>query len=355
MAAARLAKAPVFLVGDIDKGGVFASLYGTVKLVGRDASRIKGFIINKFRGDPAILRPGLDMISAKTGKPVIGVLPYVADLGLPEEDGLALRSGVIGKRDATIRIVVVRLRYISNFTDFDPLAQEPDVDLIYSINPSDIENADMVIVPGSKNTVKDLLILKERGLDQSIQRASGKGIPIMGMCGGYQMLGTRILDPHGAESGHGEVQGLGLLDIETLFEREKITCQAEAEIVSDLQFGIRNEESKGRLNLKGYEIHMASSSGDIGLFKLTRLGDGYAGPVLDGSRKGNCWGTYLHGIFDNNEFRRCLLNVIRERKGLSALENTVDYLGMKEKAIDNLAELVRTNLDMDHIMRSMEL
>ena len=135
MAAARLAKAPVFLVGDIDKGGVFASLYGTVKLVGRDASRIKGFIINKFRGDPAILRPGLDMISAKTGKPVIGVLPWAADLGLPEEDGLALKSSVIGKRDASLRIVVVRLRYISNFTDFDPLAQEPDVDLVYSIEP----------------------------------------------------------------------------------------------------------------------------------------------------------------------------------------------------------------------------
>ena len=176
------------------------------------------------------------MISAKTGKPVIGVLPYVADLGLPEEDGLALRSGIIGKRDRrTIRIVVVRLRYISNFTDFDPLAQEPDVDLLYSNNPSDIENADMVIIPGSKNTVKDLLFLKERGLDQSIRRASAKGIQVMGMCGGYQMLGTRILDPHGVESVHEEVQGLGLLDIETLFDKEKITCQAEAEIVSNLR------------------------------------------------------------------------------------------------------------------------
>ena len=360
MAAARLAKAPVFLVGDIDKGGVFASLYGTVKLVGRDASRIKGFIINKFRGDPAILRPGLDMISARTGKPVIGVLPYAADLGLPEEDGLALKSGIIGKRDASLRIVVVRLRYISNFTDFDPLAQEPDVDLVYSIDPSAIENADMVILPGTKNTVKDLLLLKERGLDQSIRKASGKGIPIMGMCGGYQMLGTRILDPHHVECDHGEVTGLGLLDIETLFEKEKITCQAEAMLVRSDEFGVRSEKHNEML-LKGYEIHMGSSTGDIGLFRVQRLDSNFqprtpnSELVLDGSRKGNCWGTYLHGIFDNNEFRRCLLNVIRERKGLSALENTVDYVGMKEKAIDNLAELVRTNLDMDHIMRSMEL
>jgi adenosylcobyric acid synthase len=361
MAAARLAKAPVFLVGDIDKGGVFASLYGTVKLVGRDASRIKGFIINKFRGDPAILRPGLDMISAKTGKPVIGVLPYAADLGLPEEDGLALRAGVIGKWDTTIRIVVVRLRYISNFTDFDPLAQEPDVDLIYSIDPSHIENADMVILPGSKNTVKDLLLLKERGIDKSIRRASDKGIPIMGMCGGYQMLGTRILDPLHVESGHGEVQGLGLLDIETLFEKEKITCQAEAEIVASAEFGMRNAEWNCAEKLKGYEIHMGSSTGAIGLFRVRRL-DGnsalrspHSALILDGSQKGNCWGTYLHGIFDNNEFRRSLLNGIRQQKGLSALENTVDYPGMKEKAIDNLADMVRKHLDMEHILRSMEL
>lgn len=155
MAAARLAKAPVLLVGDIDKGGVFASLYGTVKLLGRDGRRIKGFIINKFRGDADILKPGLDMIEQKTGKPVIGVLPYVADLGLPEEDGLALKNGSTSQGDGSIRIVVVRLKYIANFTDFDPFFCEPDVHLLYSTNPSDIENADMVIVPGSKNTVKD--------------------------------------------------------------------------------------------------------------------------------------------------------------------------------------------------------
>ncbi len=359
MAAAKLAKAPVYLVGDIDKGGVFASLYGTVKLLGRDSSRIRGFIINKFRGDPAILDPGLDMISRKTGKPVIGVLPYVHDLGLPEEDGLGLRSALMGKLQASIRIVVVRLKYISNFTDFDPLAQEPDVDLLYSNNPSDIENADMVIIPGSKNTVKDLLFLKERGLDQSIQRVRTKGTHIMGMCGGYQMLGGKILDPHGVESGHAEVAGLGLLDIETLFEKEKITCQAEAEL--NAECGMRNAEWKCTEKLKGYEIHMGSSSGAIGLFRLRRLASNsefripHSEFILDGSRKGNCWGTYLHGIFDNNEFRRCLLNGIRESKGLPNLSTGADYAAMKEKAIDNLADMVRKHLDIDFIMRSMAL
>ena len=177
MASARLARAPVLLVGDIDKGGVFASLYGTVKLVGRDAARIKAFIINKFRGDVGLLDPGLKMIEAKTGKPVIGVLPYVSDMGLPEEDSLALRNGTHAMGDGTLRIVVVRLPYISNFTDFDPFFCEPDVQLVYSVNPADIENADLLIIPGSKNTVKDLLFLKSRGIDASIRRAAGKGRP----------------------------------------------------------------------------------------------------------------------------------------------------------------------------------
>jgi adenosylcobyric acid synthase len=352
MAAAKLAKAPVYLVGDIDKGGVFASLYGTVKLLGRDGSRIHGFIINKFRGDPAILDPGLDMISRKTGKPVIGVLPYVHDLGLPEEDGLGLRSALVGKVQASVRIVVVRLKYISNFTDFDPLAQEPDVDLLYSNNPSDIENADMVIIPGSKNTVKDLLFLKDRGLDASIGRAFANGIQVMGMCGGYQMLGKKILDPHGVESGHAEVAGLGLLDIETLFEKGKITCQAEADL--NAEFGMRNAEWNCTEKLNGYEIHMGTSTGAIGLFRVRRYGSNTA-PVLDGSRKENCWGTYLHGIFDNNDFRRNLLNGIRESKGLPAVSTGVDYTAMKEKAIDNLASMVRKHLDIDFIMRSMDL
>jgi adenosylcobyric acid synthase len=359
MSAAIMAKAPVLLVGDIDKGGVFASLYGTVKLLGRDSRHIRGFIINKFRGDMEILKPGLEMIKDKTGKPVIGVLPYVCNMGLPEEDGLSLyvKSEIRSQKseEKTIKIVVVRLKYLSNFTDFDPLAQEPDVELIYSINPAEIENADMVIVPGSKNTVKDLMLLRKIGLDQSINRAFAKGIEVMGMCGGYQILGTRISDPHNAESSHTEVEGLGLLNIETVFEKEKTTCQVEAELIME---NISHQLSAvSYQRLKGYEIHMGRSTGDIGLFRIARfssnpaLSTQHSSLILDGSVNNNCWGTYLHGIFDNNTFRRDLLNRIRERKGLKGLPVTIDYAGMKEKAIDNLAEMVRANIDMEFVKR----
>jgi adenosylcobyric acid synthase len=350
MSAAKYAKAPVLLVGDIDKGGVFASIYGTVSLLGRDSRHIRGLIINKFRGDLEILRPGLEMIEEKTGKPVAGVLPYFPDLGLPEEDGLSLghgtRTGVHGTGE--IRVVVIRLKYISNFTDFDPLSAEPDVGLIYSTNPSDIENADLVIIPGSKNTVKDLLFLGESRLDESIKRAFKKGIQIAGICGGYQMLGRKIFDPCGIESPHKEVEGLGLLNIETFFENEKTTCQVEAEILKGSGFRAQGD------SLKGYEIHMGASRGDIGLFSLKRISSASA-QTLDGSRNKNCWGTYLHGIFENNGLRRALLNQLREKKGLHPIPDIIDYAGLKEKALDRLAEMVRENLDTEFIERMLKL
>ena len=361
MATAKLTKAPVILVGDIDKGGVFASLYGTIKLLGRDSRRIKGFIINKFRGDHAILKPGLSMIQEKTGRPVIGVLPYVPDIGLPEEDGLSLKSGSRTKGPGTIRIVVVRLKYISNFTDFDPFAHEPDVELIYSNNSADIENADMVVIPGSKNTVKDLFFLRDNHLDKSIQRAFNKGIQVTGMCGGYQMLGRKIYDPDGVESAHREIDGFGLLNIETIFEEAKTTCQVEAELLGNADCGMWIAEWKGNIILKGYEIHMGRSMGDIGLFKVRRITNQSAirnpqsETLLDGSKNGNCWGTYLHGIFDNNEFRRVILNQVREKKGLPPLPVSVDYAEIKEQAINALSNIVRENIDMQFIRRMVGL
>ncbi|MDA8215537.1 MAG: cobyric acid synthase [Nitrospiraceae bacterium] len=369
MSIAKHAKAPVILVGDIDKGGVFASLYGTIKLLGRDSRHIKAFIINKFRGDLEILRPGLEMIKDKTGKPVIGVLPYIKDMGLPEEDGLALCHGsrftVHGSRG--IKIVIVRLRYISNFTDFDPFLYEPDVELIYSNNPADIENADIVIIPGTKNTVKDLLFLKDERLDESIKRAYSKGIQIIGMCGGYQMLGKKIYDPHEVESNHKEIDGIGLLDIETTFEKNKTTCQTEAEMVNSLWLiahSNKNNPYNHELSamsyqpLKGYEIHMGVSKGDIGLFRIKRLSVLHSpihpfthSPVLDGSINGNCWGTYIHGIFENDLFRRTIINHARKRKNLSLIDSAVRYSEIKDRAIDNLAHIVRENIDMDFIKR----
>ena len=356
MAAAKMAKAQVLLIGDIDKGGVFAFLFGTVKLLGRDARHIKGFIINKFRGDIEILNPGLDMILGKTGKPVIGVLPYAVDLGLPEEDGLALTEKRMTGRQGAIRVVVVRLKYISNFTDFDPLSHEPDVELIYSRNAADIENADLLILPGTKNTVKDLLFLRESGIDQSILRAYAKGIEIVGLCGGYQMLGSRVFDPLGVESGHREVDGLGLLNIETTFEAEKMTCQVEAEIREEGWTGWNGNGSfaPGQ-SLHGYEIHMGRSTGEIGLFNVKRLSRPGDSRGLDGSRNGNCWGTYLHGIFENNSFRRSILDQIRKKKGLEPLGTIVDYGRDQDRAIDRLADLVRTNVDMQFIKRILGL
>lgn len=358
MSAAKLAKAPVLLVGDIDKGGVFASLYGTVKLAGTDSRRIKGFIINKFRGDIEILRPGLDMIEKKTGRRVIGVLPYFHDLGLPEEDGLALRNGSKNRGDGSVRVVVVRLKYISNFTDFDPLTCEPDIELVYSNNSTDIENADMVIVPGSKNTVKDLLFLRDNGLDKSIRRAYEKKIQIIGICGGYQMLGRKIYDPQCIESSYPEIDGIGLLNIETTFKADKTTCQMMAEIVRSSVFGVRSENLNGE-RLNGYEIHMGTSTGEIGLFKINRLnssnGSNGSDPILDGSMNKNCWGTYIHGIFDNDSFRRGILNRIRETKGLPPLEASVSFAGLQEQAIDKLAGNIREHLDMDFIRKVAEL
>jgi adenosylcobyric acid synthase len=365
MSMAKHAKAPVLLVGDIDKGGVFASLYGTVKLLGGDGRHIKAFIINKFRGDPSILAPGLDMIRQRTGKPVIGVLPYIHDIGLPEEDGLTLanKSGVRSREsgEKAIKVVVVRLKYISNFTDFAPLAQEPDAEVRYSENPAEIERADVVIVPGSKNTVEDLLLLKKKGLDAAIRQACEKGTQVIGICGGYQMLGARIEDPHGAESRHRRVDGIGLLDITTRFRKEKRTCLVEAEVARIADFGLRIADWKSNETLKGYEIHMGTSTGDTGLFKVKRLTSDSAmrnpqsGIILDGSMKGNCWGTYLHGIFENDSFRRGILNGVRKRKGMPPRDTHVSYHDCQDQALNRLAAMVRDHIDMDYIRRMLRL
>jgi adenosylcobyric acid synthase len=363
MSIAKHAKAPVILVGDIDKGGVFASLYGTIKLLGKDSRRIKAYVINKFRGDLSILKPGLEMIHDKTGKPVIGVLPYINNIDLPEEDGMALchSSQFTVHSSREIKIVVVRLQYISNFTDFDPFMYETDVEIIYSRNTAEIENADLVIIPGSKNTVKDLIFLKEVSLDESIKRAFSKGIQIMGMCGGYQMLGKKIYDPYGIESPHKEVDGLGLLNIETTFEKEKTTCQTEVELVrSSVSFGDSPGREFGAGNnglLRGYEIHMGQSKGDIGLFKILRLTPHASRltDAFDGSINGNCWGTYIHGIFENDSFRRRIINSIRGKRELPPIDSTIKYSEMKEKAIDNLADIVKQNLNMDLINRIIGL
>jgi adenosylcobyric acid synthase len=347
MSVARHVKAPVILVGDIDKGGVFASLYGTIALLDGDADYIKAFIINKFRGDPAILQPGLEMIREKTNRPVLGVIPYRGDLGLHEEDGIPPErlwwSNQRAPQGAKLKITVVRLRYISNFTDFDPFLYEPDTELIYSLRDADIEHADLVILPGSKNTVQDLLFLREAEIEKSIKRAAAKGIPVIGECGGYQMLGKKIHDPFSVESPHREVDGLGLLDIETVLEKSKVTTQIEA--VQSSEFRVQGGDA---YKLKGYEIHMGRTTGDVGLFNVKRF---FPHPELvpDGSQKGNVWGTYIHGIFDNDHFRRDLINSLRTRRGLAPLPQMIDFEKERDHALDQWADVMRKSIDMHSI------
>lgn len=356
---ARYAHAPVLLAGDIDNGGVFASFYGTVKLLGRDSRYIKGLIVNKFRGDTAMLRPALDMIGQKIGRPVVGVIPYIPSIGLPEEDGLILaakrqpETGTGCKRTDRITIVVIKLGYISNFTDFDPFLGEPDVDLVFSDNPSVIRQADLVIVPGSKNTMDDLLFLKNTGIDRAIQNAYAKGTQIIGICGGYQMLGKKLLNPYSVEGSIRRAQGIGLLPIETTFLRQKTTFQVVAELVP----GNKTLNIKGMKGLKAFEIHTGKSTGGTGLFRVNRLlGDGADGvkvaqTLTDGSVHRNCWGTYLHGIFDNDLFRRQVLNMVRRRKGLKPLNRRTSFAAANQSALDQLAQVLRQHLDMDFIKK----
>jgi adenosylcobyric acid synthase len=351
MTMAEYASAPVLLVGDIDRGGVFASLYGTVQLLGSRSSRIKGFIINKFRGDKSILDPGLAMITEKTGIPVAGVVPYIAQTGLPEEDGLVLSQQAGYGRQSTeagaVKVAVVKLQHISNFTDFDPLGHEPDVDLVYTLNPSEFESADLVILPGTKNTVKDLLRLRQQGIDKSIARAYAKGVQIIGICGGYQMLGRRISDHLHVESGHDETEGLGLLDIETDFNDTKTTCQVEARPVNAV-FGISVYEP-----FRGYEIHMGRSSGDIGIFSKRLLTGGPE--TIEGSIRANCWGTYIHGIFDHDGFRRSVINGLRMAKGLPGIESGIRYSAVRDEAINRVAAILKENIDMELMMSLLRL
>lgn len=339
MRVARHAHSPVILVGDIDRGGVFASLYGTMGLLGDDAKRIKGFVINRFRGDQSILDPGLETITKLTGVPVLGVLPYIRDVGLDEEDSLALvRYTRAQGDDGGLRVVVVMLDFISNFTDFSPLMHEPGVSVVFSSNPAEIEGADVLILPGSKNTIKDLSILRERGLDRAILKAASKGAQVVGVCGGLQMLGQRIADPEGIEGPPGEARGLALLDIETQLSHPKVLTQCVADASG---MGISGE-------VRGYEIHMGRSTGELGLMSARRLATGEV--VADGSRKGNVWGTYLHGIFDNDNIRDAVLNPLREARGLPLPEKPFRYMAERERLMDAWADVMREHLDMKQIM-----
>lgn len=341
MGMARLVDAPVILVADIDKGGVFASIYGTIMLIPEeDRHRIKGVIINKFRGDVALLQSGIDMIEEMTQVPVLGVVPYV-QLDIDSEDSVALvekSRRFDAKKDLDIAIIC--LKRMSNFTDFHSLEIQPDVSVRYVMPGDAIGNPDLLILPGSKNTIEDMAYLSQSGLDQEIKRCFEEGVSIFGICGGYQLLGKYLSDPLGVESSIAEIEGLGLLASRTSFQKTKRMTQVKA-------------EHKGYL-LDGYEIHMGETQLDSGLqpFSKIILQNGQETARLDGAigHGGQVQGTYLHGIFDNLEWSRHYLNQLRNQKGLPALENQVESIqAFKDKEYDKLADILRSSLDMPAI------
>lgn len=340
MQAARLADAPVLLVSDIDRGGALAASLGTMLLLPeQDRRRVAGFIMNKFRGDKTILAPGLDVLEQRSGVPVLGVIPYLERANLAEEDGVALERASGRKENAgRLRICVLRLPHIANFTDFDLLSREPDVHLCYTDEADGLSGADAIIIPGTKNSMLDLKKIQESGLAGAVKQLAGRGVPVVGICGGYQMLGLTLEDPAGREWGGqpSVLTGLGLLAAKTKFYPEKKVTRASG--ATCLPFA-------AALAVEGYEIHMGQSEREPGCRPAFVLHDGEAdGAVSD---CGSHWGTYLHGVFDRCEFRRAWLNTLRCRRGWQPLEGAVGQ--DRAERFDELADAVRRNLDMQAV------
>jgi len=356
MKTAELADSPVLLVADIDRGGVFASLIGTLELLDpEERERVKGFIINKFRGDIELLQPGLDFLVEKTGIPVLGVVPYLHDHGIDEEDSVSLAEQKgWGNVDAPIQIAVLQLPRISNFTDINAFIGLPDTRVRYVKKGEAIEKADLVIIPGTKNSILDLIYLKEEGYSREIADLARKGAMIAGLCGGYQMLGEELLDPLGTEAGIGSLEGLGLLPVSTVFEAEKSTHQVEGEILAQEGFWSILHGQR----ISGYEIHMGQSRvrQEASLLEIqsrsgqpVKIGDGAIAPG------GRVFGTYLHGIFDNANLMLALTNTLRHDKGLPELRMEDLPLYKREHKYDLLAQTVRGALAMNGLYRIMGL
>ncbi|HAN43884.1 MAG TPA: cobyric acid synthase CobQ [Ruminococcaceae bacterium] len=342
MGMAKMADAPVLLVGDIDRGGVFASLYGTVSLLEPDErQRVKGLIINKFRGDAQILKPGLDMLERLVNIPVIGVLPYL-NIDIDDEDSLSERLSR-NKAVKPIKVAVVRLPRISNFTDFNRFEQLDEVSLCYVMSPKQLDDADLIILPGTKNTIADLLWLRQNGLEAKIKRLAANGVPIIGICGGFQMLGKTIDDPLCTEQG-GSIRGMDLLPATTVFEPHKIRTRVTGRVKK-----INGIFAKlSGCEFEGYEIHMGRTT----LNNVEPLADIYteASHSADGAVCGNVMGSYIHGIFDSESFIASLVKLLCSKKGISG-ENIkpASLAEYKNSQYDMLADAVRRHLDIDKI------
>ena len=324
MGFAEAVDCPVILIADIDKGGVFAHLVGTLALLSEsEQARVQGFVINRFRGDIALLQSGLDWLEQRTGKPVLGVLPYLMDFHLEAEDAIDIRQSA--KTAERIKVVVPVLPRISNHTDFDPLRLHPQVELTFIGPGQAIPAADLIILPGSKSVRSDLAFLREQGWPAAIDKHLRYGGKLLGICGGLQMLGTQIDDPHGLEGAAGSSPGLGLLDFRTVLEPEKQLRNVRGQLCLE------------NAAVSGYEIHAGVSSGP-GLNAAVRLDDGRSDGAL--SADGQVLGTYLHGLFETPEACSALLRWA----GLRDVQS-VDYHALRERDIERLADLVEAHLD----------
>ncbi|SJZ37263.1 cobyric acid synthase [Selenihalanaerobacter shriftii] len=357
MKAAELADAPVILVADIDKGGVFASIVGTFKLLNEDeVNRIKGIIINKFRGDINRLESGLEFIEDYTGVPVLGVVPYFDDFKIPEEDSIPSQR-LNNRTEGEIEIAIVYLPHISNFTDFTPLEDEPQTTVRYVRAGESLGNPDAIIIPGSKNTIEDLEYLRKAGYAEKIKRLAKRGTQVIGICGGYQMLGKRLADPHKMETIGKVVQGLDLLNINTIFNPTKVTTQVTGNIINQRGF-LGNLATE---KVSGYEIHMGDTELGEQVEPLIEIKNQMNQEVsrLDGavSSDGQIFGTYLHGIFDNDDFRNSFINHLRKKKGLSEIDfsQQLSTSQKREDAYEKLAEVVRNNVDIKMVYEIMNL
>jgi adenosylcobyric acid synthase len=349
MRIARLAEAPVLLVADIDRGGVFASLVGTLALLHEtDRARVRGLIINKLRGDRSLLGSGLDELTARTGLPVLGVVPYLPDIGLPAEDSLDLETHLPESEPDALCLAVVRLPRIANFDDVEPLAREPGVRVRFVTTPGELAAADGIVIPGSKSTVADLAWLRARGLATAIIAAARQGRIVVGLCGGFQMLGARIDDPDHVESSADSADGLGLLPVVTTFERRKVTERVRARVAAP----IGALASAAGAELDAYEIH-AGRTLPIGqaphAFEIVLRGgrpaDGSDGAIGQG---GTVLGTYLHGLFASGPVRRALLTFLASRAG-RGVDRRWGSSAPAGAAYDHIADTVGAALDLKTI------
>lgn len=353
MGMAKMANAPVLLVGDIDRGGVFAQLYGTVALLEEDERRlIKGLIINKFRGDKTILEPGVGMLEKLTQLPVLGVTPYLP-VSLEDEDSLSER--LEGRTDtqtvSLLDLAVIRLPRISNFTDFNVFEGISGVSVRYVSAAHQLGNPDLILLPGTKNTMRDLLWMRQNGLEASVLKAHKAGSVVFGICGGYQMLGRQISDPEGVEEG-GSIRGMGLLDAETVFEPEKARTRVEGHILP--VDGIL--EPLSQTAVAGYEIHMGRTVIGDGTKPFTEIENSITGErKQEGACGKNVYGSYLHGIFDQEEVAVRVVRALARAKGITEeMGMEMDFASFKETQYDLLAEGLRAHLDMKRIYGILE-